>query len=533
MAQRFDSYFRLEPDPQRRSFAAGFAARVHDPLWFLARQWQMGEHQGENASTPVRVAFESANTALEPAPEAADLDPLMRPPETIVEGEPEQWWTMGRRITLGAAMATKAGLSANQAGAATYLLVNPPPPYEALAGRFDGLALWRARGVLDADGSKFGGLGIPALRPEFWQSDELVYQGAFPIANSAGLALSLPRHRGGRVDWCSADGLASEDAAPFAPAGEGEQARAYPTALQYPGAPRSRWWEIEDAAVDLGGYPPDSSHFPTTLLIDLVASHSDDWFLFPVDGKAGHILTLLPDSVNVTDAFGDTYPLVPPADNWWLFKTTGLDVHSLVVWLRAVTPLQGEPMEQVLLGADEYSNLLWAVELRVDSRDTSLPKRTAEQDADNPPLGQPTRKGEPDKQKQYVYVPGQDATTHWHPYELVDESGGQVAAGKLSRRFVQRRLADLGRTLPELLPAAAAQTLRRFTAAGESVHEISPATIPSIGLTLERRAMLARDVHGNPLLWIRRQRMPFLAPPGKHLRFDLMPEDAIEAPEPK
>ena len=30
-------------------------ATVHDPLWFLARQWQLGEFQGENASTPVRA----------------------------------------------------------------------------------------------------------------------------------------------------------------------------------------------------------------------------------------------------------------------------------------------------------------------------------------------------------------------------------------------------------------------------------------------------------------------------------------------
>lgn len=121
----------------------------------------------------------------------------------------------------------------------------------------------------------------------------------------------------------------AEDGAPaFAPAGGVVDAVVYPTALQYPGAPRSRWWEIEDAAVDIGGYPPDTSHFPTTLLIDLIASHGDDWFLFPVDARGGHILTLR--TVTVTDAFGESYPLTPPAD-WWLFKTTGLDLHSLVV----------------------------------------------------------------------------------------------------------------------------------------------------------------------------------------------------------
>lgn len=30
-------------------------ARIHDPLWLLARQWQVGEFQGEDAGSPVRV----------------------------------------------------------------------------------------------------------------------------------------------------------------------------------------------------------------------------------------------------------------------------------------------------------------------------------------------------------------------------------------------------------------------------------------------------------------------------------------------
>ena len=40
--------------PRRRRGARGRAtARVHDPLWLLARQWQVGEFQGEDAGTPV------------------------------------------------------------------------------------------------------------------------------------------------------------------------------------------------------------------------------------------------------------------------------------------------------------------------------------------------------------------------------------------------------------------------------------------------------------------------------------------------
>ena len=54
---RYDAYARLEPRPGDRDLQRGFEAAVHDPCWFLARQWQMGEHQGENASTPLVVNY--------------------------------------------------------------------------------------------------------------------------------------------------------------------------------------------------------------------------------------------------------------------------------------------------------------------------------------------------------------------------------------------------------------------------------------------------------------------------------------------
>ena len=51
----FDVVLRLEADPNQTDLARGLAAEVADPAWFLGRQWQMGEHQGEDASSPVSV----------------------------------------------------------------------------------------------------------------------------------------------------------------------------------------------------------------------------------------------------------------------------------------------------------------------------------------------------------------------------------------------------------------------------------------------------------------------------------------------
>ena len=46
-------------------------------------------------------------------------------------------------------------------------------------------------------------------------------------------------------------------------------------------------------------------------------------------------------------------------------------------------------------------------------------------------------------------------------------------------------------------------------------------TIPTNGISVERNWMLARDVDGNPILWIQRQRKPLLAPPSRQVRFDV------------
>src|SRR5687767_8646281 len=110
MPPRYDQYRRLEPNPQRRSFTAGFAAVVHDPVWFLARQWQMGEHQGENATTPVLVQLGAVHTPIQPSPQVPNLDPKIMPAEAIVEAEPDDWWTIGRRVRIGAIVAERANL---------------------------------------------------------------------------------------------------------------------------------------------------------------------------------------------------------------------------------------------------------------------------------------------------------------------------------------------------------------------------------------------------------------------------------------
>jgi hypothetical protein len=55
---------RVEPRPRSSSFGANLAAQVRDPAWFLARQWQMGEAQGEDAGSLSFVALSTTTTPM-------------------------------------------------------------------------------------------------------------------------------------------------------------------------------------------------------------------------------------------------------------------------------------------------------------------------------------------------------------------------------------------------------------------------------------------------------------------------------------
>jgi hypothetical protein len=522
MATQFVTYTRLEPRPNEVNIEAGFQSAVQDPAWFLARQWQMGEHQGENATSPTWVEYTLRSRAI--ASSDPRFDPTLIPAEAIVESEIDDWWTMGRRVRTGKKLAAEHPELLAQA---ELLFANPPPPYEHFRGLLDGLAVWRSlpAGINAGD----FGADIPPDSTSAWESEALLYQQNVENAFSAAdQRLTVQRHRGGRMDWHSVD------AAPLPGGAEPlfEAREAIPTQLQYPGAPANRWWQIEDTEVDIGGYAPDSAHTSTAILTELIFSHSDDWFLFPVSSRAGHraghVVAIA--RMQVEDAFGRTYSSeevnpaneilwngLQPPQGWTLFQVDGvneldpgLEAEDLILWHVAELPLESIPLERVQFGLDEESNLLWAVERTIAGREAESRVAALVDEAANPKFnnGKPSGDTRGGKAKEYAYVPAQGIVPYWHPYEI-DEVEGK-------RRLVQRRLVDLSRQKPNLMPAPQAEVLQSTS--------ILPLAIPSNGVEVERRWQLARDMNGAPVLWIQRQRRTLLAPPARRLRFDVMEE---------
>jgi len=514
----------LEPLTPGTDPDAGLRAAVADPLWFLTRQWQLGEHQGEDASSPVVVRVEASHVPVAYDPAFEQLDPTTRPAEAIVETEPGDWWTVGRRLRLGRAFAALGhGLSAAQLDKLRIAAL--PAPYAGLAGELDGRAI-HDQGLMPAAGIWDE---VPASPPDRWSPRKLSYGAAF---SAGGVELALSDHDGGDVDWFSVDGPGG-DAPPEPVPVQPPLARAVlPARLSYPGAPHPRWWQLEDHHVDIGGFAPDRSHLGTMLLLEVALAHSDDWFWFPVPPPAavppgaepppssGVVATI--HTASVRDSFDQTWELAPPPDPelehdpddppWSLFRVAGLSNRSLVIWPVAVAPLAGPLLDDVVLGIDEDANLAWAVELRADGLALLDDAGSAAAAAEAARTG--TRR--------FTYRPSTTLPQHWHPYRRDKQEP--------ARPWVQGLVADL--TTPEA-DTRAGPTSRLI--GGPSVdparagdgHVVDGRAIPSSGVRLQRRARLARQTDGGPVLWVERRIVPILGPPASQLRFDAL----VEAPE--
>src|SRR3954468_23551979 len=85
------SWNRLEPRPRAPRVSETLAASIRDPMWMLARQWQFGEFNGEDAGSAASVELRARLSPLGSwRPPGGQVTPLTagRPLEPSVEAEP-------------------------------------------------------------------------------------------------------------------------------------------------------------------------------------------------------------------------------------------------------------------------------------------------------------------------------------------------------------------------------------------------------------------------------------------------------------
>jgi hypothetical protein len=87
---RFESWLHIEPRCRSEDFSQGIEARTADPLWMLARQWQMGEFKGEDNGSPIQAEVSYFTNEIREIKlgEGNPIDLANAPPlEAIVERE--------------------------------------------------------------------------------------------------------------------------------------------------------------------------------------------------------------------------------------------------------------------------------------------------------------------------------------------------------------------------------------------------------------------------------------------------------------
>ena len=358
------SWTRLEPQTRNAEMKTSVQARIHDPLWSLARQWQIGEFQGEDSGTPIMARLRAdvsrltryfagpiaANTQVK----APAFDAKTTPLETTVERErvrplpaakaeklrfaveaaqhffrllDQQTITPANRAKYRDAFQRKfpfAALTADERGA---LDAESLGFFDLLSARVpDGRLLYAklgSGGALPAD-LQIAAADVPKVtkavaafvqwyetlfsEPEStaaaWVPDRMEF--AFSVGsrlNDGECTLTAQEYFDGHLDW---EDFSINAEVSMGAANDNAITPATTTVIPAPvtfrGAPAPRFWEFEDAQVDYGKIPTGPADLPQMLLIEFANSFGNDWFVIPVDLEIGTLCRTR--SLVVTDTFG-------------------------------------------------------------------------------------------------------------------------------------------------------------------------------------------------------------------------------------
>jgi hypothetical protein len=406
---------RLEGRPRTADFARSMRAEIRDPLWMLARQWQLGEFQADDAGSPVetRLQVESRRlTRFRPgvAP-ATDFDDAL-PLEATVERRPvhlglDLRLAMGRRW-----LAMTASIHDYSVDFIHHYRIKLPDPDDpgdaaicahpeawaavaAVAGRaMDGGALYEHLtddpgnhaydGIPVADAHK---AGIDAAAARFtawfrrlveqpaaddaWNPQRLEYQFAVAAPDGDGeQVLVADGYAGGHLDWPSVD--YDPQAPDLGPADPGAPVTTstyagIPSPAAFTGMPNLRYWAFEDGRTNLGDVKPDSTDLAKLLFLEYGLVFANDWFLIPCEVPVGSLSRVR--GLSVANVFGEHFWIQAAGSrddqSWQRFALYTHEAAGLVVLPTAPKAQEGDPAEQVAFVRDEMANMVWGIELLV------------------------------------------------------------------------------------------------------------------------------------------------------------------------
>jgi hypothetical protein len=564
------TWSRLEPNVRGTSQKETLQARIYDPLWLLARQWQLGEFQGEDNGTPVSARLRAECAELTRyasqigAAQAVRFDPKKLPLETFVERErvhPEPGALERLRVSVEAGQqflrvlarapfgtkyhsgfiaafplpARSAALAADVDSEALRFLdvtsgrvpdgvrlyaelkTNPLPSEPIIEQPTDSSAFAEARAAFirwyDALFSE------PAEQPEAWSAQRMEYAFSVEAPTTPPRVLTSEYYEGD-LDWYDFDVKMGETIG----AGGDQQPGVNPLPLTsttipapatYRGMPAARWWEFEDASVDFGAVDAEPDDLARMLLVDFAVTYGNDWFVIPVELPVGSICKI--NSLVITDTFGvrTAIPSIdrsahPASNHWRMFRNTGNADTPTNLFLAPTLKrtMEGTPLDEVLFLRDEMANLAWAVE-RIAEGVSGRPLNRREDDLARQRRTEPASPA-PSNDDALRWRLSTEVPGYWIPLIPV-----QIQPGQKAIRF--RRGATL-RQDGSLKPQLALSQILKPSAGPLDIFEEE---IPREGARVTRCYQYARWFDNSPVLWIGRRKTVGRGEGSSGLRFDV------------
>jgi hypothetical protein len=536
---------RLEGRPRSADFERSLRAEVRDPLWFLTRQWQFGEFEGDDAGSPIdaRIAYETA--PLDGYRSGADILPYdgKTPLEARVEGEAVPFDLMlhmqAARVFerlladrgQGARLHDYVGLfvldyDAGVAGegtsearamfdagqsflfdAAQIAAVRDGSHVTRIAG-FTGLTATESAQLVEAGQllvSWYERTYTQPTQPPAWRPDRLDYHFDC-VSGGEAVTLTADDHRGGDLDWHAFDvgsPVASGRTAPTVTA-----LSFLPTTVRFAGMPSPRYWEMEDGKTDFGRLDINTNDLARLLLAEYMLLFSNDWCAVPLALSVGSFTRI--QGLLVTDVFGEE-TLIRAADRgrdsdwqrWSMYRLDGDDSANMGLLLAPAlaSGMRSAPVEQVRFLRDEMANMVWAVEYRVASK-LGEPF--------NPALAPPIPPSPGPAATAARFHLGDSVPANWRPFIPAHLPGSQRSIRLQRARLPDQPALPLGVVLDAPAP-----------------YFVAEEEVPRAGRLVTRGFRRARWTEGTTFLWMGRE-----SPIGRGEGSSGLVFDRVEEPPP-
>jgi hypothetical protein len=547
---------RIEPHRRSTELRPGLRAEIRDPLWFLTRQWQLGELRGEDAGSPAYVRLVARTTPLADWTVSAGEDPLplpvdARPIEAAVLAEPHEpdlaskvelgqtffallarelpaavVETLQGRFITWAPLARPAadpfnpldrasdelldlvvGRAADGKKILDLALAEPidvPPEITTVSAEVDGVARALARFAEWVEAT-FGQVGD--ADPRAWRPAQLAYRldvrvGPDPASRTT---LSVVPGPNGEIDWSSFDVTGGGD--PLAGLPLPAPQLVVPKRLRYPGMPNARFWQFEEADPSYPDVRLDPPELLKMVVVNFALESGVDWFQVPFRQPVGSIGRI--DSLIVRDVFGgytaidraDATGPVPALTRWTMFSLAqpsgGLAEFTILPPSAGPALIQGPALEQVRFARDDNANIAWGIEAITESL-IGEPRPGIERDAAVSALLPPPPESE-DTSSPLRYLLESRVPVHWIPLVPDPVAGSEQI-------ILEKGVVALPTAAGPRLAFAIGEILNPSALPADQPYRIPDEEVPRAGLRVERFTARSRWIDGSSHLWVARRR---------------------------